>query len=165
MNPLVPEFLLGNGAVRQSAGRICSRVRNGRRSASSVPAVARPLRYKGGRHAPVGQHHGRRPGDRRRPRGRPGHGGRGSQDDQRLRASGGFASRELVFHVKPGFWNVGSRPRARMVSAGDRLTWSPADGSVRAAVPFVRSASVSTGPRWERPSPDPSRRGRVADRA
>jgi hypothetical protein len=41
----------------------------------------------------------------------------GAADDQRLRAACGSRSQDLIFHVKLGFWNSGSRPHVRTVSA------------------------------------------------
>ena len=48
---------------------------------------------------------------------RPGHRAAGAANDQRLRAACGSRSQDLIFHVKLGFWNSGSRPHVRTVSA------------------------------------------------
>lgn len=75
-----------------------------------------------GRHAPAGQHHGRQPEDRRSP---PGRLATAAADDQRLRAACGSRSQDLIFHVKLGFWNSGSRQHVRTVYYYVRMTASP----------------------------------------
>ena len=46
-------------------------------------------------------------------------------DDQRLRAACGSRSQDLIFHVKLGFWNSGSRQHVRTVYYYVRMTASP----------------------------------------
>jgi hypothetical protein len=49
-------------------------------------------------------------------------------DDQRLRAACGSRSQDLIFHVKLGFWNSGSRQHVRTVYYYVRMTASPGRG-------------------------------------
>jgi hypothetical protein len=52
-------------------------------------------------------------------------------DDQRLRAACGSRSQDLIFHVKLGFWNSGSRPHVRTVYYYVRMTASPGRRQMR----------------------------------
>jgi hypothetical protein len=55
----------------------------------------------------------------------------GAADDQRLRAACGSRSQDLIFHVKLGFWNSGSRPHVRTVYYYVRMTASPGRRQMR----------------------------------
>jgi hypothetical protein len=64
-------------------------------------------------------------------------------DDQRLRAACGSRSQDLIFHVKLGFWNSGSRQHVRTVYYYVRMTASPGRRQERSHAEVI--------PRWIRP--------------
>jgi hypothetical protein len=83
----------------------------------------------------------------RRPRSPPGPLATAAEaaDDQRLRAACGSRSQDLIFHVKPGSWNSGSRQHVRTVYYYVRMTASPGRRQIRIFAPSVAMHKIGPG--------------------